>query len=254
MSDGILGEHRKAEAGQQLGNGMVDLGIVMIGTTRQHDAVRAGPLHPGERLLALDAHVALERLVLGPSSFDGGIDLRARRRGNPLSHEIGMRLYQVLVQTFFEQVLAIVRQPRIEELHIGGAQFVDVETQRLGIARHDGAVEVVSGAFILLTLPLAAGEPDEVGMLVEQIHDMAVRQLGGIAHALGRHRLDARLVGFLRRRIAQHHTPAQLGEEGEPERVVLVHAQCARNADAAARRILESKRLVIEQAMRLVFE
>ncbi len=165
-----------------------------------------------------------------------------------------MRLDQVIVQTLLEQILAVVGQPGVQEPHVGGAQLVDVEAQRLGVAGNDGAVEVVASALVLLALPLAAGEPDEIGMLVQQVHDVAVAELGRIAHALGRHRLDARLVGLLRRRIAQHHAPAQLREEREPERVVLVHVQRTRDADAAAGRVLRGERLVVEQAVRLVLE
>ena len=40
----------KSEAGQQLGNGVVDLRVVVVGAAGQHDAVRARGLHPGERL------------------------------------------------------------------------------------------------------------------------------------------------------------------------------------------------------------
>ena len=111
---------------------------------------------------------------------------------------------------------------------------------------------MVARALVLLPLPLAAREPDEVGTLVQQVHDVAVRELRRVAHALARHGLDARLVGLLRGRVGQHHAEAQLREEREPERVVLVHVERARNAHVAARGDLGRKGLVAEQTLALV--
>ena len=251
VRDGVLGEHRQSEAGQKLGNGVVDLRVVVVGAAGQHDTVRARGLHPGERLLALRADVALERLVLGPRRVHGGVDFGLRGRAR-LAHELGMRLHQLHEQTLLEVLLLVVGQPRREQLHVGGAQLVDVEAQRLGVAGHDGAVEVVARTLVLLALPLAAREPDEVGGLVQQIHDVTVAELRRIAHRFGRHGLDARLVGLLRGRVGQHHAPAELREEREPERVVLVLVERARDAHAAARGGAGRKRLVAEQALALV--
>ena len=173
VRDGVLGEHGQAEAGQELGDSMVDLRVIMIGTARQHDAVRARGLHPGERFLALRANVALEGLVLGPRGIHGGVHLGLRGRARR-AHELGVRLHQLHEQALLEVLLLVVGQPWGEQLHVGRAQLVDVEAQRLGVAGHDGAVEVVARALVLLALPLAAREPDEVGMLVQQVHDVAV--------------------------------------------------------------------------------
>ena len=255
VRDGVLGEHRQAEAGQKLGDGVVDLGVVVVRAARQHDAVRVGLLHPQQRLGALLANVCLERLVLGPCDVDRGVDLGLRGRRHVLAAQLGMRLNQLHEQALLQVLLLIVGQPRVQELRVRGAQLVDVEAQRLGVACHDGAVEMVAGALVLLALPLAAGEPDEVGVLVQQVHDVAVRELRRVAHALRRHGLDAGLIGFLRGRVREHHAPAQLREESEPERVVLVHVQRARNAHGAARRILlRQRRVVVEQALGLVLE
>ena len=252
VRDGVLGEHGQPEARQKLGDGVVDLGVVVVRTASQHDAVRAGALHPRKRLGALRADVALERLVLGPRGLHSGVHLGARRRRNAFAHQLRMRFHQLDEQALFKVLLAVVGQPGIQELRARFAQLVDVEAQRLGVAGHDRAVEVVARALILLPLPLAAREPDEVGALVQQVHDVAVRELRRVAHALRRHGLDARLVGLLRGRVGQHHAEAQLREEREPERVVLVHVERARNAHVAARGDLGRKGLVAEQTLALV--
>ena len=153
-------------------------------------------------------------------------------------HLIAEGAGQLGVQALFQLVLVVVGQPGGDEGRRRVLQLVDVQAQRLGVAGHDGAVEMVARRLVLLALPLAAGHPDEVhgvvAFLGQQVHDMAVGELRRIAHALGWHALDARLVGLLRRRIGQHHAIPQLREEGEPERVVLVHVERARDAHGAA--------------------
>ena len=49
---------------------------------------------------------------------------------------------------------------------------------------NDGAVVVVVGGLVLLALPARAGHPDEVDVALQQVHDVAVAQLCGVAHAL----------------------------------------------------------------------
>ena len=198
MRNGVFGEHRQAEAGQQLGDGVVDLGIVMVRTSGQHDSVRAGFFHPPQRLFALGPHVALELFVLGPSFVDGSINLGTGRQLRVPLDNASIRFSQLEEQAFLQVVLLVVGQPRVQERRrIRLAQLIDVEAQRLGVACDDRAVVVVAGTFIFLALPFGARHPDEVRVLLEQVHHVAVRKLRGIAHRLGRHGLDARLVGFL---------------------------------------------------------
>ena len=198
MRDGVFGEHRQSEAGQQLGDGVVDLGIVMVRTPGQHDSVRAGFFHPPQRLFALGPHVALELLVLGPGLIDGSVDFSTGRQLRVPLDDASIRFSQLEEQAFLQVVLLVVGQPRVQERRsVGFTQLVDVEAQRLGVACDDRAVVVVASTFAFLALPFGAGHPDEVRVLLEQVHHVAVRKLRGIAHRLGRHGLDARLVGFL---------------------------------------------------------
>ena len=251
---GVLGEHGQTEAREQLGDGVVDLGILMVGASGQHDAAGAGLLHPREGFHALRADIAFERLVLGPGRLHRRPDLVSRERGAAPVRLFRKVLGQLHHQALGQLVLVVVGHPRRHEGHIGLAQLVDVQAQRLGVTRHNGAVEVVAGGLVLLALPLGTGHPDEVRVLREQVHDVAVRELRRIAHALGGHRLDAGLVGLLRGGIRQHHAVAQLREEGEPERVVLVHVQRARDAHGAAGRVFGGQGLVAEGALGFVLE
>ena len=254
MRDGVFREHGQAEAREQLGNRVIDFGVVVVRAACQHNAVRAGFLHPQQGFGALFANIALEGFVFGPCGVDRGVDFGLRRRGNAFAHELRVRLHQLNHQAFLQVVFLVVGQPRVQELYIALAKLVDIQAQRLGVACNDGAIEVVARGFVFLALPLAAGEPDEVGVLLEQVHDVAVRELRRVAHAFRRHAFDARLVGLLRGGVGKYHAPAQLREEGEPERVVFIHGKRARNAHGAARGDVGGERLVVEQAMALVFE
>ena len=83
---------------------------------------------------------------------------------------------------------------------------------------------------------------------------MAVAHLGRIAHALGRHGLDARLVGLLARLVGQLHAKAQARKERVPEGVVLVHVERARDADGAARGLVGAQNLAVKQQLVFLFE
>ena len=217
--------------------------------------MRARLLHPRKRLLALRAHVVLELGVLRPGLLDGGIDLSTRRQRRMSADHVGERIGQLVEQAFLQMVFFVIGQPRIEE---GGrprlTQLVDVEAQRLGIARHDGAVVVIASTLVFLTFPFGARHPDEVGVLLEKVHYMSMAELRRIANRLARHGLDPGLVGLLGRRIAQNDTEAEAREKREPEGIVLVHVERTRNAHRPARSLIGRQRLVIEQPVRLVVE
>ena len=253
MGDRILGQDRQAESRQKLGDGMGDLGVVVVRAAGEHDAVRPGLFHPREGLDALGMHIFLERLVLGPCGLDGGGHVGARGCGRMAAGRIGEILVQLDEQAIFELLLLIVGKPRIQERRLAFVELVDIQAQGLGIRCDDRAVVMIARAGVFLALPLGAGHPDEVEALREQVHHMAVRKLRRIAHAFGRHGLDAFLVGGRRRVVRDHDAIAQLREEREPERVVLVHVERARNAHGAARSGVGRKRLVVEEAMVLVF-
>ena len=140
-----------------------------------------------------------------------------------------------LVQTAFELDLVMVGHERVHELDVILGDGVDVQAQGRGVAHHDGAVVAIARRGVLLALPAHAGHPNEIRVLGDEVHHMAVGELGRIAHALARHGLDAALVGRLVGVVGEHHRKAQPREERMPERIVLVHVERARNAHRAAR-------------------
>ena len=83
---------------------------------------------------------------------------------------------------------------------------------------------------------------------------MAVAHLGRIAHALGRHGLNARLIGLFARLVGQLHAKAQTRKERVPEGVVLIHVEGAGNADGAARGLVGAQHLAVKQQLIFLFE
>ena len=83
---------------------------------------------------------------------------------------------------------------------------------------------------------------------------MAVAHLCRVAHALGRHGLDARLVGLFARLVGQLHAKAQARKERVPEGVVLVHVECARDTHGAARGLVGTQDLAVKEQLVFLFE
>ena len=259
MRERILGKDRKAKARDKLGQGMVDLGVVMVGAAGEHNAVAAVVLDPLKGLLAHGLDVLVETRIGLKGSVDGSVDLGARDLGSTHATATGLRIGHAvdgehLIQAALELGLIVIRHKRVQELDILLADLVDVECQRRGVAHDDGAVVTVTGGRVLLALPAHARHPDKVDVTVDEVHNVAVAHLGRIAHALGRHGLDARLVGLLARLVGQLHAKAQARKERVPEGVVLVHVERARDADGAARGLVGAQHLAVKEQIVLLFE
>ena len=259
MRERILGKDRKAKARNKLGQGVVDLGVVMVRTAGEYDAMAAVVLDPLKSLLAHSLDVLVETRIGLKGSVDGGIDLGARDLGSTHATATGLRIGHTvdgehLVQTALELGLIVIGHKRVQELDVLFADLVDVERQRRGIAHDDGAVIAVASRRILLALPAHARHPDEVDVTVDKVHHVAVAHLGRIAHALGRHGLDARLVGLLARLVGQLHAKTQARKERVPEGVVLVHVECTRNADGTTRGLIGAQHLAVKEQLVFLFE
>ena len=259
MRERILGKDRKAKARDKLGQGVVDLGVVMVGTAGEHDAVTAVVLDPLKGLLAHGLDILVEARVGLKGSVDGGIDLGARDFRTAHATATGFSIGHAvdgehLVQAALELGLVVIRHKRIQELDVLLADLVDVERQRRGVAHDDGAVVAVTGSRVLFALPAHTRHPNEVDIAVDKVHHMAVAHLGRVAHALGRHGLDARLVGLLARLVGQLHAKAQARKERVPEGIVLVHVECSRDTHGAARSLVGTQDLAVKEQLVFLFE
>ena len=259
MRERILGKDRKAKARDKLGQGVVDLGVVVVGAAGEHNAMATVVLDPLKGLLAHGLDVLVETRIGLKGGVDGGIDLGARDLGTAHTTATGLSIGHAvdgehLVQAALELGLVMIGHKRVQELDVLLADLIDIERQRRGVAHDDGAVVTVAGGRILLALPAHARHPNEVDIAVDKVHHMAVAHLGRIAHALGRHGLNARLVGLLARLVGQLHAKTQTRKERVPEGVVLVHVERARNAHGAARGLVGAQHLAVKQQLVFLFE
>ena len=239
MSNGILGEHGKAKGRNQLRDGVVNLWVVVVWATCKNNTVSVVLLNPRKSLVTCAVYLVLDVDVFLPCSLNSGVNFGAR---DVLAAEATLAYLGVLlalltdelVQTTFELVFLIVRNERSHVLDGRIGEFVHVETQRLRIAHDNWAVIVVGCGVVLLALPTNAWHPNEIWVLGQQVHDVAVRKLCRIASGLGRHGLDAHVVRLCGGLVGQNDREAQLSKECVPERIVLVHVQRTRNANGAA--------------------
>ena len=75
VGNAVFGEHREAVGVYHLGYAMVDLGVEVIGTSREHYPALARFVEESDRLFAHPADIVFELLVLVVSGFDGCPDL-----------------------------------------------------------------------------------------------------------------------------------------------------------------------------------
>ena len=254
VSNGILGENGKAKGRDQLRDGVVDLGVVVIGATCKNNTVSVVLLNPRKSLVTCAVHLVLDVNVFLPSSLNSGVNLGAR---DVLAAEATLAYLGVLlalfadelVQTTLELVLLVIRNERSHVLDGRIGELVHVEAQRLRVAHDNWAVVVVGCGVVLLALPTNTGHPNKVWVLSQQVHDVAVGKLCRIAGGLGRHGFDAHVVRLCGGLVGQNDREAQLSEKRVPERIVLVHVQRTRNANSAAWSLICRKRLAIKQQL-----
>ena len=147
------------------------------------------------------------------------------------------------------QVVAVAEVDEgADELGAGLRQALHVVADDLGVGRHDGAVVGVFGLGELL-LEVDAGVEDRRDALVQQGLDVPVDELGRVAHVLRGDGLHAGLEQVVVGTARNHDAEAQRGEHREPEGVVLVHAEHARDANVAAERLLLGEAAVAEDPL-----
>ena len=103
------------------------------------------------------------------------------------------------------------------------SDFLHVILDVFGVGGDDGAVVVVVGVVKLIPLVKEGGVEDKVHFLFDEPRYMSVRQLCRIAFRLTGDGLDTELIDFAVGNRGEHYPETQLREEGEPERVILVH-------------------------------
>ena len=244
MGHGIFGEHREAGRRDEIGNAVMHFRIDMIGMTGQNDAHLASFLEKVEHFCALFLQVVLELFLFAEGLFKSFLNFRA-----------GDVAEEVERQEHVEQTVQFHGQEGADEFHALFAQLFHIVLQQLRITTHHRAVVAVVLREEFLALKGDARIENAVHALLDEIHDVAVAELGRIAHRLRRNGGHAAGVHFFGGRRREHHAEAQLREQGEPEGIILIHVQHTGNAYAAAGSLVRGERhVVIEQPLVLVVE
>ena len=240
VDDGVLGEDGHSQAHDDLGNAVVDLGVEVVGAACEHDATHAVLTHPLDGFDALRTDFGLDGGVFLPGLVQGGLHL--------LDRDVVAVFLEGLGQVGGQVVAVAEVDEGADELGAGLRQALHVVADDLGVGRHDGAVEGVFGLGELL-LEVDAWVEDRRDALVQQGLDVSVDELGRVAHVLRGDGLHARLEQVVVGAARNHDAEAQSGEHREPERVVLVHAEHARDADVAAERLFFGEAAVAEDPL-----
>ena len=131
-------------------------------------------------------------------------------------------------------------------------EFIDVVANDLGVGGDDGAVVVIGGGFDFVLFVRHAWIKDKIGVLPDEPCDVPVGEFGGITCGFGRNGVDAHFVNLFGRLWGQNDAESQLGKEGEPEGIVFVHVENARDPDRSSRGLFGRERGVVERASGLV--
>ncbi len=242
MIDGILRYDRQLVGLYHIRYTMIDLRIDMVGAPHEQYGLLARALDALHDAGAVVTHILaiVGQLLIG--LVDGSLDLRF---AEPLA------LSQLLIEALCHAFLIVDGQERLNEVDILFAQDIHIAANVLRIGGYDRTI-VMIGRRMLLILHIVglAGIEYLRQPFFNQVHDMAMRELRRIAQRIRRHRSHALVVHLCTRLARQHDLIAQLRKEREPERIVLVHVQRARYADAAAFRVLQ--RFIAEYPLVLV--
>ena len=242
FADRIFGQYHHTERAYGFRNAMVDFRIDMVRAACEYDASAVVFLHVGECLEAFHLHIVLEDFVFGICRFDCNFGFFTGHVGpgeffdDAVDHEFMVGHVEVwahVADAFF-------------------AQFGHVRADDHGIVGYHRAIVVVVGVGYQVLFVADARVEDVFHTLVQQPFDVSVHKFGRIANVFGCDGFDASFEQFVRASSGNHHFEAERGEQCEPERIVLVHVEYARNADFAAGCFLVGESAVGEATLVLV--
>ncbi len=240
MGDGILRQYGQIVGVDQLRNPVVDLRVDMVGPAGKDDAPFVVLLQEAQDFFSLVPHILTCAGQLIPGRL-GGVHHFRDRQLLKLSGEGGSHCLQ-----------RTEGHERIAQYHFTPADLIHIVLDVFRVGGDDRAVVVVVGLMKLIPLVKEGGIEDEIHLLADQPGHMAVGQLRGVAFRFAGDGLDSQLIDPAVGGGGEYHPVAQLRKEGEPERIIFVHIQNARNADSAPGRLVGRKRFIGKKPFELI--
>ena len=173
-SHGILGKYAESELIDHLGNTVVDLGIAVIRTTGQYDALYALLLHLNDHLLTLVTDIFLEIGIFLCTGSDSGLCLFLG----------DTEISESLRQRLGNRIELVQGHEGIKESYALFLDILYVIPDNFGIRTNDGTVIVIARSAVLISLIRDIGIEDSRDTSGDQVLDMTVCELSGIADTL----------------------------------------------------------------------
>ena len=219
---------------------MVDLRVDMIRPAGQYDAAFMVFFHKAQNFFAFPAHILSGLRKLNPCIL-GSVYYCSDRELLEFSGERGGNCLQIAKG-----------HERIAEQDVAASNLFYIILDVLRVGSNDRAIIMVIGFVKLVTLVEKGRIEDKVYFLTDQPGHMSMRQFCGITFRFTGNGLYTQFIDLTVRTGREHDTKAQLREEGEPERVIFIHIQNARNADCTSFGLVGSQRFIGKEPFQLI--
>ena len=242
MRYGIFRQDRHSEGIDQFRDSVIDLGVNMVGASCENNSVASGFLQIFQSFLALLIH-----------RFSCARQFVPARPGGSC-HFSGGNIRKRILQTARYRIQIRKSNERIFEPDMFCAEAFHVVFNIFRIGSDDRAVVVVRCIFKFRTFIWNARIEDVLNPFPYQPFDMAVCQLCRITFRFARNGLNPEFINLSGTRRGENDPVFQFRKEFEPERIIFIHVENARDADDAAHCLVLRKRFIGEQQFILKFK
>ena len=211
LCDAVLGDYSHSETCYKLVDTVVDFLVDMVWSAGEDDYLAVFLSCLTDYVISLCRYIAVEAV----ESFKCLIDSRRN-----LAFDV--ELFQCIFHYLYNVLSDVEVHIRMNEIFIVEARIIS--EQKLGIVCNDRAVEVVI-AFSLVEVIAHAGIENEVCTFVEQILDVTVCKLCGVANSIRRDSMLTEVVHITRAFVTENGLETKLGKESMPERHLLIEAE-----------------------------
>ena len=182
--DAVLCKNSESQLIDHLGDSVIDLGVDMIRSSGEHDAVHSALLHLIDHTRAFGSDIFLKSSVFLGAFINSSLSF--------------CQSYALILEDFRELLRYFIKiikgHERIHEVDILLFNVLDIILDYFRIGTNDRTIVVIARILILDHLIRNIGIEDILDPAAYKILDMTVCQLGRIAYRLRRDRLHSLLI------------------------------------------------------------